>query len=184
MEERVIKYIYNSLGLSQLYYIAAVTMFIILQWKWHNLSKSFLFTYLFLILSTTVLARQSIKTVTFDTTLLKFLLTDNEWIRNDYLRQMWANAIMFIPVGFLTLQLFRQEKEKRLPFKALAVCFTLVISLFFSVLIEYLQLRLKCGYSEADDIISNTIGATIGIVLNVIVWKVRRKHECRNIADS
>ena len=135
-------------------------------------------------MSTTVFARQSIKTVTFDSTLLKFLLTDDEWTRNDYLRQMWANAIMFIPIGFLTLQLFRREKEDRLLIKGLVVCSALIINLLISGLIEYLQLKFKCGYSEADDIISNTIGASIGIVLNEIVWKVRKKYESRNIADS
>lgn len=176
-EERVIRYIYNSMGLSLLYYIVAISMLFILQWKWKKLPISILVPYLFLILSTTVFARQSRETVTFDATPLKFLLTDDEWTRYDFLRQMWANAIMFIPIGFLMPQAFSRKKKVGIFIKLFSVCLTIVASLLLSIGIEYLQLRLKRGYSEADDIISNMIGVLTGIVIYVIVSKFREQNK-------
>ena len=172
------------MGLSLLYYFVAISMFVILQWKWKKLSFSILIPYLFLILSTTIFSRQPIDTSTYNPMLLKFLRADNEWSRHDYLREMWANAIMFIPFGFLIPQVFRRKNEVRVIINVMSVCLTIAVSLILSIGIEYMQLRLKRGYSESDDILSNMIGVLIGIVIYVIVSIVKKKIETHKQTDS
>jgi len=165
------------MGLSLWYYIAAIVIFIFFQWKWKKVPISILVPYIFLVLSTTVLSRHSSESVAFDFTPLKFLVAADEWTRQDYLRQMWANAVMFMPIGFLIPQVFRYKKVDKVLFMILGIMLAIMASLFLSVGIEYLQLRFKRGYSEVDDVIGNMFGTVIGIIIYVIYKNLMRKYK-------
>ena len=70
-------------------------------------------------------------------------------------RSMLMNVFLFFPFG-LTLPFALPEKWNR---KALL---TIVLALVLSFTIEFLQFHYHLGRAETDDVICNTLGATIG----------------------
>ena len=76
-------------------------------------------------------------------------------------RQILANVIMFIPIGFLAGKDFGRKG--------------ILIAAGFSLLIESIQLLTCRGLFEFDDIIHNTAGAVIGYSCFVLTEKLFRK---------
>ena len=152
-------------------------MFIILLWILKRLPVSILIPYCFLILSTTVLSRASQETAHFDFTPLRLLLQEDAWMRHDFLRQMRANALMFEPIGFLMPQAGRHGILEEKPASLFAVLMTVLTSFLFSFTIEYLQWKYRRGFSETDDIISNTIGAVTGVIIYLIALQAVRLYK-------
>lgn len=78
-----------------------------------------------------------------------------------------GNVIGFIPFGFILPVMHRGMKH-----------FWLVLMLGFglSLLVETLQLVLKVGCFDVDDLLLNTLGAVIGYLLFAICDKIRRIH--------
>ena len=79
--------------------------------------------------------------------------------------QILANIMMFLPVGILAGKLWKWE--------------SLLIAAGFSAAVEVLQLVTARGLCEFDDVIHNMIGALIGAVLVVAVFKVKGEEEHR-----
>ena len=71
--------------------------------------------------------------------------------RDDILVQVVMNVLAFIPIGLL-LGTFKGMKWWQ----------ALLIGLCFSMLIELLQLVLKRGLTEIDDVVHNGVGCVIG----------------------
>lgn len=75
-------------------------------------------------------------------------------IQPELYRSMLMNVFLFVPVGL------------SLPFVVgkgrVSVFLTVVVALFFSAGIEYMQYRYALGRCEVDDIIMNTMGTLIG----------------------
>lgn len=71
------------------------------------------------------------------------------------------NLIMFIPFGYLTPKVFSMPSEKML---RLFLKVT-IGGLLASLLIETLQLVLRRGIFELDDLVKNTMGAAIGCMI-------------------
>lgn len=71
-----------------------------------------------------------------------------------------ANILVFIPLGF-----FVSNKNSKNVFKALIICLGVILS------IECIQLILKIGFFDIDDIILNFIGALIGLIINLLAQK-------------
>ena len=69
------------------------------------------------------------------------------------------NILMFLPIGFLCANLIR---SKRIVRKYLIICVCVIL---FSVIIEVEQYFLRAGVCEFDDILTNTIGGVIGMVI-------------------
>ena len=95
--------------------------------------------------------------------------------------QSLLNIILFIPYGFLLPNLLGKQKDKK----------TIIYGLFTSLFIEVFQLsmtlifRFPEWYCDVDDLILNTIGVLIGILLIITskfvintLWKLfkRRKN--------
>ena len=75
------------------------------------------------------------------------------------------NILVFLPVGFLLAQTFR----------GLSWWYALLIGCGISFSIEVLQFFLKRGFSEFDDVFSNTLGCLIGLgAYKMIEYVVRR----------
>ena len=75
-----------------------------------------------------------------------------------------VNVLVFIPVGLALLPSFRKMRWWQAP----------IIGLALSVCIELLQLQLRRGCSDVDDVIHNTLGCLIGCGLYCIavcIWK-------------
>ena len=77
------------------------------------------------------------------------------------IRQLAINLVMLIPVGFL-LSVIIKGKYKYV--------IALVLCLLLTVFIESMQLWMKCGSFEIDDIINNMIGAIIGVLIYALIY--------------
>lgn len=79
-------------------------------------------------------------------------------IRRPYLaRQILLNILVMIPAGLLLPLAYRRQHHPYL--------LTLLTGFALSVLIEALQYFMRLGLCELDDILNNTLGCLIGILL-------------------
>ena len=96
--------------------------------------------------------------------LINVYRTSSTW---QFLRLFLGNIGWFIPFGFILPLMMKKSNF-------------LTVTLMgcgFSFLIEILQLALKKGYCELDDLILNTLGAVIGYAMYKIIkniWKYNR----------
>ena len=89
-------------------------------------------------------------------------------------RCIYLNALFFIPFGVLLRLALGKRHWKR----------TLVFSCILSISVELLQLILKRGLCEFDDVFHNVLGSMVGyltvsmfVQLTVFAWKVIVKRE-------
>ncbi len=75
------------------------------------------------------------------------------------------NILMFMPVGTLFPLIVGKLETKKWEMFFL----TILIGLFCSCLVEILQLLLKCGLCELDDIIHNVLGTAAGYGIFVLM---------------
>lgn len=80
------------------------------------------------------------------------------------------NVVIFIPKGLLLGCVFRNLSWWKV----------FLIGLGISFLIEALQLYMKCGFAETDDVIHNTLGCLLGYGLYSIIKigyeKISKRH--------
>lgn len=84
-------------------------------------------------------------------------------------QQMLYNVLVFVPWGMLLLSLFRVKRRSWIIGSA-AIC---------SFVIEFIQLVLKLGLFELDDIFHNTVGAVIGYGIWVGWQKIKKMELIR-----
>ena len=94
-----------------------------------------------------------------------YYIVENTWtalLRPDtnisYIEEGILNVIMFIPFGYLFPALMVQKRKY-------AVSQIVCIGFLFSLLIETVQLLAKVGYFDLDDLINNTFGTFVGVML-------------------
>lgn len=158
------------MGISPVYYLIAVAIFLLLFKKWKKISASLLVTYCFLVFATTVLARTNQDKSSYDLTPFRLLRIDKWWTQRDFMLQIMANVLMFVPIGYLTMLAGNGIEKKYV--KVFYSIGTIVAGFLFSVFIEYMQYSLHRGLCEVDDVIHNTVGAVIGSVLCLVVSHV------------
>lgn len=73
------------------------------------------------------------------------------------LRHAFLNALMFIPLGFLFPMIDRERLARML--------YVAPMGLMLSTTIEAVQMFLRIGQCDLEDIISNTLGAVFGLIL-------------------
>ena len=95
----------------------------------------------------------------------RFLL---EQVDFQSIRQFAINLVMLIPVGFL-LSVIVKGKGKYV--------IALVLCLLLTVFIESMQLLMKCGSFELDDIINNMVGAVIGVLIYALIHRIAHQKE-------
>jgi glycopeptide antibiotics resistance protein len=71
-----------------------------------------------------------------------------------------GNIIAFMPMGFLLPIVFKRLNKFQN---------TVLVSLFFTVLIEVSQYILAVGVSDIDDVILNLAGAVIGYLIYIFI---------------
>ena len=123
----------------------------------------FLVTYIFIVLCLTVFHRS----LRINNAQLDPLWSYKEWLAGDTElgNEILANMAMFVPFGFMLSGVLLKR------------CFIIPAAIVFSLTIETLQLVLMRGLFEWDDVISNTIGAAIGVLLFQTAIKViAEKH--------
>ena len=82
------------------------------------------------------------------------------------LRHMFLNIAMFVPLG-MSYPLLADEKR----YIRYIICGTV-----FSAIIESIQLRMSMGECDIADIIGNTIGMAIGMLLYRVAEKMRENY--------
>lgn len=133
--------------------------------KRREISCWLLITYSEILLYLTVLGRRSLDYYRYN---FKLGYSYQEvFVLKDYTlaSQIFINIFMFIPVGIMTSLVF--EKKVRL--------MSIIYGLLLSLIIEVLQLILRRGYCEFDDLISNVLGTIIGY-LGMCVFKFIKKN--------
>lgn len=119
--------------------------------KVQALSLAAVFVYMFLVLASTVLSRSTRETYTYQ---LELFWSYRAWMAGSTIA-LWeiiSNILMMMPYGFL-LPLARGKKCAKM---------TILSGLGCSICIEILQLVLKRGLFEFDDMFHNTLGAALG----------------------
>ncbi len=89
--------------------------------------------------------------------------------RTELLAENIMNVVVFVPVGLLLCCVSRQLKW----------WIILLIGFGLSVSIEALQYYFHKGFSEIDDMIHNTLGCTIGIMIVAIIkgiWFLQKRY--------
>lgn len=91
---------------------------------------------------------------------------------SSFMLNLFGNILVFIPFGFI-LPIIRIRKRK---------LFDVILSIFLlSLTIETIQLFLRVGAFDVDDLILNTMGGVIGYILFLITNCIRRSYGKRNI---
>lgn len=135
-----------------------------LDWL-RRIGLSFLVSYLFLVIAVTVFLRTpSAKS----NLILELFRSYKEYNTNDFTWfEIRANVLLFIPIGFLLPMAIKK------PFYI-----PLITGVGISVTIELLQLVLRRGTCEIDDLISNSIGLLIGycafLLVKAIVFAIKK----------
>ena len=93
-------------------------------------------------------------------TILLFLTGQPSW--GAAARNILGNIIPFLPIGMLLPQILRRMSWKRV----------LGVGIAFSLCIELLQLALRAGIFDVDDILLNTLGVLLGYW---VFWRLRKK---------
>ena len=82
-----------------------------------------------------------------------------------HLQEMLYNVLVFVPLG-LYVSIFRPEWAL---WKKVLPCFAV------SLLFETLQFAFALGVSDVTDLINNTLGGVMGILLHVLLQKTLRE---------
>ena len=99
---------------------------------------------------------------------IPFSILEQARVYPDVYNQMILNVLLFLPFG-LSLP-FCLEKRIKHP-----ILITTCLAVVLSVSVEFLQYVLRCGYSEVDDVILNTLGAFLGTLSYLISRAVINK---------
>jgi glycopeptide antibiotics resistance protein len=78
-----------------------------------------------------------------------------------YFEDIFMNLIGFIPFGFLTFTLLKSKPKSQRG----ASIFVIVLGFLISILIETIQVYLPSRDSQAMDVLANTFGTYLGIIL-------------------
>ena len=130
--------------------------------KRQKYSLVFLLAYLAAVLWFTVYRRP----LRIQTAQLELLWSYKAWLAGDTNmgKQIVANVAMFVPFGFLLSAILPKRR------------FVIPAATVFSLIIELLQLVKIRGVFEWDDVISNTIGALVGMAVYLVLEKMAGKH--------
>lgn len=123
--------------------------------------------YILAILVVTLITRQTRTETVLQTELFasvkSFLLEGDV----EELNHMILNVVMFMPLGYLFVQMH--------PRKLGDAAQVLGIGVMLSTIIESCQLVFRLGNCDVDDILANTFGALLGLVLYKVVHHSRRR---------
>lgn len=120
------------------------------------------FIYIAMVIYTTIIKRET-NVASFGISLIPFrsYVAIAQGSR-DKMREVIMNIAFFIPIGFLYCLLDTKKiNHKKWPIIAFSAA--------LSATIEIVQLIFKMGWVETDDVIHNTLGCCIGIVLYILL---------------
>lgn len=93
-------------------------------------------------------------------------------------REILLNIILFVPLGFLLINVLHTFQKRRAGFLSIAIC------LLATVAIEAVQYFQGLGLCETDDVFNNVLGAVIGVGLYKLMVRFcpeERLHNCKRV---
>ncbi len=145
---------------------------------------AFLVAYIFIVLVGTVFTREGNAESKVNVTPFWTyrVIARGGWKARWLTKQIVLNVLMMIPFGILVPMLLKKEKSW---------C-TIPLGIVFSAFIELIQLLLRRGLFEIDDLIHNTLGCMIGYCIYLLYSKCngkvfkRRKNnlECNSMTEK
>ena len=85
-------------------------------------------------------------------------------------QNLFGNVVGFLPLGFLLPHINNQYKK---------MLKTVCVVAMFSLGIEFIQLCLRVGCFDVDDVLLNTLGGLGGYGLWMVCGVIRKKYECK-----
>ena len=85
-----------------------------------------------------------------------------------WFKQIFLNVLLFVPLGFLLPMIHTRFRNPIL---------TVATGCVFSCFIEITQYITGRGLTEVDDVITNTIGAAVGVAMYHIVSKIYQVYQ-------
>lgn len=165
-------------------FLAAALLFLCL-WKltakrhWNRkrvLAAYFLGFYLFMVFASTVFTRPKGTEFTYELALFWSYRWGIATHGAPMVEEILLNCIMLLPLGaLLPFVMARNTKIPHNPFRTHPFVSTLLTGFLTTLSIELLQLVLKRGLFEFDDIIHNTLGTALGYGIYRLVRR-RNRH--------
>ncbi len=131
--------------------------------KNYNRVTPFIFVYLFFILIMTLLSREPGSEMKYELTV--FWSWREVFVNGQYylMQENFLNIILFVPFGFL------------LGIRKIKIRTAALFSFLLSFIIESTQLIFHLGLFEWDDMIHNTLGGLLGVVIWYIIFLIFQK---------
>ena len=167
--------LHSSMRMSLWYYCVALTMGILLflllrkEQLGKRLSLSLLLPYLFLVLSSTVFKRKLRFSMLYRLELFhSYRIILQKGISRTRYRtsQVLLNIMMLSPIGFLMPVIMKRRRW-----------ITVLVGYLFSLLIEVLQLLLRRGCFDVDDLFNNTLGVALAYGCTELLQRISRKRK-------
>lgn len=92
----------------------------------------------------------------------------------ELLRTLWMNVLLFIPGGLLLEALWPQNRHRWG-----RVLLTVLSLSALSAGVEMVQYKYALGCVEADDVLCNTLGAVLGVMIHEISWNRAKCRTCK-----
>lgn len=174
-KEAFVKYLSGLVNASPEWVFITLTSFFligtILFLVWKGVKKGlllsawlFFFDYILLIICSTVVFRQYSEKKTVELRL--FWSFDRAMHGEPYLfYENIMNIVVFVPIGYILCSLLPLSKW----------WITVIIGMSLSVMIELMQLGFHRGLCELDDVIHNTVGCLVGVLIACLI-KVIAKY--------
>lgn len=166
--------LYEVIGIGMLLIIVWIILSMIIKsncslyiWKLFNVVL-FVLSLLLIIYATLIGRKVGLREIE----LIPFYTLTTISYNNEALRTMLMNVILFLPFGLtIPYVLDRQIKNKRHKW-----CICILSALLLSITIESAQYYFCIGRAEMDDVICNTLGGLLGILANVIGYRLSKKQ--------
>lgn len=157
-----------------IYYLVATGIFIGLYFWKKKWDLSLLISFMFLVLSYTVLKRTPGEELSYGmepfwSYKAIFAGGFSPVSRKTLFIQILANVVMYMPIGFFAGRLIGWKG--------------IVLGFGYSLLTELIQLLTGRGLFEFDDILHNTLGTAIGFGILIFFQRVKRKCRLRNYGN-
>lgn len=120
--------------------------------RWHQINIVIFIISIVLIVRYTIYGREYWHQ---ELNLRPFSFLFEEYRKEEFLKEMILNVLLFIPFGLSLYVIVRGDLSKKM-------FITVILAILLSTLIEILQYNFKVGWTEVDDIICNVFGAVIG----------------------
>lgn len=137
---------------------------------WNKKKRIYLFllcSYLGFVYASTVIGRPVQSTMEYNLKVFWSYMDGISTRGNRMIAEICLNILLLFPVGLLLPSIIRPKKR--------AAMITIFIGFGITCSIELLQLFLKRGLFEFDDIIHNMLGVLIGVMVNSLIMKFHNK---------